>query len=128
MTPAFQPPGLNLIQVYRLVDCATNDHVYTIDANEADVLTQQGTHQYEGPAFRILGNQLPGPMPLFRLVSANGRTSWTCRTRRRWMRTLAAKPPWVSSLAGQPQASCRCSCGSIRKPACSFTRLIQRVN
>ncbi|MBX7105664.1 MAG: hypothetical protein K1X57_16395 [Gemmataceae bacterium] len=73
MNPQFLAPGINLIEVHRLVDCNTNDHVYTTDGNEADVLTRQGTHQYDGPVFRVLGSQVPGSLPLYRFVSAGGR-------------------------------------------------------
>jgi hypothetical protein len=73
MYPPFQPPGLNLIPVYRLVDRVANDHVYTIDPNEANVLAQQGTHLYEGPVFQLLADPLPGALPLHRFVCADGR-------------------------------------------------------
>src|SRR5262245_19215971 len=67
------PPGLNLIPVFRLVDQVSNDHVYTIDPNEANVLAQQGTHSFEGPVFQLIANPLPGAVPLYRFVCADGR-------------------------------------------------------
>jgi hypothetical protein len=66
-------PRLGLIPVYRLVDRVANDHVYTIDANEANVLAQQGSHLYEGPVFQLIGNALPGTVPMHRFVCADGR-------------------------------------------------------
>jgi hypothetical protein len=56
-----------------MADRATNDHVYTIDANEANVLAQQGTHQYDGPVFQLIANPLPGAVPLHRFACADGR-------------------------------------------------------
>jgi hypothetical protein len=73
MYPPSQPPGLNLIPVHRLVDRVSNDHVSSIDPNEVNVLSQQGTHNYDGPVFQLLGNPLPGALPLHRFVSADGR-------------------------------------------------------
>jgi hypothetical protein len=67
------PLGLNLMPVYRLVDQVTNDHVYTIDLNEANVLAQQGTHRFEGPVFQLIANPLPGAVPLYRFACADGR-------------------------------------------------------
>lgn len=73
MNPPFQPPGIQLIPVFRLVHQATNDHLYTIDANEVNVLAQQGTHTYDGPVFQLFANPLPGAVPLHRFVCADGR-------------------------------------------------------
>jgi len=73
MYPPSQGAGLSLIPVHRLVDRASNDHVYTVDPNEANVLSQQGTHTYDGPVFQILGNPLPGALPLYRFALADGR-------------------------------------------------------
>ena len=73
MYPPSQPGGITLIPVYRLVDRVANDHVYTIDPNEANVLSQQGSHMHEGPVFQLLGNPVPGAVPLHRFVCADGR-------------------------------------------------------
>lgn len=68
-----QPMGVNLIPVHRLVDRSTNNHVYTNDLNEANVLAQRGSHNYDGVVFQLLANPLPGAMPLYRFVCADGR-------------------------------------------------------
>lgn len=73
MNSPCHPPGLSLIPVYRLVDRVTNNHVYTIDPNEVNVLTQRGSHNYDGPMFQLLGNPVPGALPLYRFVTADGR-------------------------------------------------------
>lgn len=73
MYPPNQPAGLNLIQVHRLVHRSANDHVYTIDPNEVNTLTQQGTHNYDGPVFQLLGNPVPGAAPVYRFVTGDGR-------------------------------------------------------
>lgn len=73
MNSPFTPAGIQLIPVYRLVHRTTNDHVYTIDANEANVLAQQGSHQFDGPVFQLLGNPVPGAVPLHRFARADGR-------------------------------------------------------
>lgn len=73
MNSPFQSGGVALIPVHRLADRTTNDHVYTIDPNEVNVLTQQGTHQYDGVVFQALANPLPGAVPLHRFACADGR-------------------------------------------------------
>jgi hypothetical protein len=64
---------MNLIPVYRLVDRVSNDHVYTNDPNEANVLSQQGTHTYDGSVFQLIGDPVPGALPLNRFALADGR-------------------------------------------------------
>jgi hypothetical protein len=66
------PQGPTLSPVYRLVNNVTNDHVYSIDAREVNILAQQGSHNYEGVAFQVFPSPFPGTQPLHRFVRAGG--------------------------------------------------------
>jgi len=75
--PAEQLPvprgqAVTVAPVYRLLATGSNDHVFTTDPNEANVLTQQGTHTYEGVAFQVFTSPQPGMLPLYRYVNGNG--------------------------------------------------------
>jgi len=70
--PARPPQPTGWTAVYRLVANGSNDHVYTIDPREVNILTQQGTHTYEGVAFQLYSAQQPGTLPVYRFVSAGG--------------------------------------------------------
>src|SRR5829696_9258690 len=67
--PRAQPAPLS--PVYRLVAAGSNDHVYSIDANEVNVLAQQGSHTYEGVVFQLFSTPGPGLQPLYRYVTGN---------------------------------------------------------
>jgi hypothetical protein len=72
-TPRLRPSPDGTYPVFRLVDVNINNHVYTLDRREVAVLTQQGTHRFEGVAFQTFADRRPGTQPLFRFVRPNGR-------------------------------------------------------
>jgi hypothetical protein len=70
--PAAQLQPAGWVPLYRLLAVGSNDHVYTTDGNEIATLTQQGSHTYEGAACNLYASPLPGTVPLYRYVRADG--------------------------------------------------------
>src|SRR5262245_61436571 len=71
--PGYRPQFGNTTPIYRMLDVASNDHVYARDPNEVNMLRWQGSHRYEGVACQTFADPQPGTRPLYRFVRPDGK-------------------------------------------------------
>lgn len=76
--PDSSTPPDGTYPVYRLYNAATQQHLWTMDPNEANKLVQSGWQQ-QGVGYRAYPYQVRGTAALYRLASSNGGTYhlWT---------------------------------------------------